>query len=149
MICNGPDFVQGSLYYLELSNNIRSLIINNFDLFLTLLALKMNPSLSKLRGNVMKSDQDFVRDPCSRNGSHCEARLCNTSHSYVITIVIIIVLFPFQKIKQSDLEHFPNVNMNYHSQQCLKNVSSSVQLITVFEKRRLEESQERKLKNPS
>ena len=141
MICNGPDFVQGSLYYLELSNNIRSLIINNFDLFLTLLALKMNPSLSKLRENV--------RDPCSRNGSHCEARLCNTSHSYVITIVIVIVLFPFQKIKQSDLEHFPNVNMNYHSQQCLKNVSSSVQLITVFEKRRLEESQERKLKNPS
>ena len=67
----------------------------------------------------MKLDQMFDRvsnflwvEFCSRNGSHCKAILCNTSHSYVtVTIIIIIVLLSFQKRKQSDLEHFSNVDM--------------------------------------
>ena len=71
---------KGYFSKLELSNNIRSLLIKDLDLFVMSLALKMNANLSILRENVMKLDQMFdwgfaLYVGHVLNGNYCNAIL--------------------------------------------------------------------------
>ena len=44
-ICDGPNY-EGSFRHLELSNNIRSLIMKYFDFFVTSLAFEYDPKFA-------------------------------------------------------------------------------------------------------